>query len=517
MVDFIIVGAGSAGCVMANRLSANSAATVLLLEAGGHDTNPDIRIPVRWKSLLNTDIDWLYRTTPQKHLKNRVITWNRGKVLGGTSAINSMIYIRGHRWDYDHWADLGNEGWSYNEVLPHFKKSENNQRGASDFHGAGGYLSVEDIPDVSPAAKMFIEAGLESGLPENDDFNGANQEGVGRYQVTHKNAERHSTAEAFLKPILQRSNLTIETFCHTTRILFDGTRAVGVEYIQNGETKRAYADSEIIICGGAINSPQLLLLSGIGAAAQLQQLAIPVVVDLPGVGANLQDHPQIGLYYTTLEPTRMDFSLERPEFEEYRQHKTGMFAVNRPEFGAFFRTHPDLDKPDIQILASPAWVQDNADIALFPTLLRAKSRGTLTLQSANPFDHPILEANYFGDEDDDDLRGLVESVKYTRQLMAAKVLESFVDSEINPGLQVQTDEQIADWIRETVDTVWHYSGTCKMGVDAMAVVNPQLQVYGVERLRVVDASIMPEVIGGNTNAPIIMIAEKAADMILHSK
>jgi choline dehydrogenase len=511
MVDYIIVGAGSAGCVLANRLTENPDVTVLVLEAGGPDTHPDIRIPARWGQLTLSLLDWSYKTEPQIHCHNRVIDWNRGKVLGGTSSINAMVYIRGHRQDYDQWAQLGNEEWSYAEVLPYFKKSQHQERGASEFHGSGGLLNVADSSYGGDLAETLISAGVEVGLAHNPDFNGAVQEGVGRYQVTHKNKERLSTAMAFLKPALSRPNLTAVTHAHTTRILFDGKRAIGVEYVHDNAIKEAHADKEVILCGGAINSPQLLLLSGIGAADHLRQFDIPVIVDLPGVGQNLQDHPIVPLAFTAVNPAKRDYSLSSPAYAEYLRSKTGYFADNSPALGGFFKTQPELETPDFQLYAGYASVDDPFDFGIFLSLMRPKSIGSLTLRSANPYDYPVLQPNYLADAAD--VRTFIDGIAFVRKLVKTQAFAGFIKDELAPGVALQSDAELVEYIRAAVATTWHYSCTCKMGIDAMAVVNPQLQVYGVESLRVVDASVMPHVIGGNTNAPTIMIAEKAADMI----
>jgi len=519
MIDYIVVGAGSAGCVLANRLTEDPDVHVLLLEAGGPDHRPDIRIPARWSALLGTEVDWLYRTEPQPHLNQRVIDWNRGKVLGGSSSINNMIYIRGDRWDYDHWAELGNEEWSYDDVLPYFKKAENQERGASEYHGTGGPLNVADMPYValvSDSADAFIEAGVELGWPLNHDFNGATQEGVGRYQFTRRGAQRFSSADAYLKPALSRPNLTTVTYAHVTRLLFEGTRVSGVEYVHDHQLKQTAVTREVILCGGAINSPQTLLLSGIGPAGQLSQFGIPVVVDLPGVGDNLQDHALLEMHYARVQRAIAENVLWGAAHQEYLQSQTGTLAVNRTAGGAFVKTRSDLDIPDMQLYVAPGDIATaEADYGIYLSILRPKDRGTITLRSSNPFEHPMIQPNYLAREED--LQTFIDAVKLVRQLAGTSPLATILAREIAPGRAVQTDAEIAAWIRQALGTTWHYSGTCKMGIDPLAVVNPRLQVYGVTGLRVADASIMPEVIGGNTNAPVIMIGEKAADLILEER
>lgn len=450
------------------------------------------------------------------HLNQRVIDWNRGKVLGGSSSINNMIYIRGHRWDYDRWAELGNEEWSYDQVLPYFKKAENQERGASEYHGVGGPLNVADMPYVAPisdSADAFIQAGVELGWPQNDYFNGASQEGIGRYQFTRRGGQRHSAADAYLKPALSRPNLTTVTYAQVTRLLFAGTHVSGVEYVHDHQLKQVVATREVILCGGAINSPQTLLLSGIGPADQLSQFGIEVVVDLPGVGNNLQDHALLEMNYARVQRSIVENILGGAAHQEYLQSQTGPLAVNRTAGGGFVKTRPDLDLPDMQLYVAPS---DNAaaeaDFGIYLSILRPKDRGTITLRSRNPFEHPVIQPNYLAREED--LQTFIDAVKMIRQLAGTAPLAAILTREITPGSAVQTDAEIAAWIRQALVTTWHYSGTCKMGVDPLAVVNPRLQVYGVTGLRVVDASIMPEVIAGNTNAPVIMIAEKAADLIL---
>jgi choline dehydrogenase len=420
----------------------------------------------------------------------------RGKVLGGSSSINAMMYIRGNAYDYDHWAALGNEGWSYAEALPYFKKSENQERGADAYHGVGGLLNVCDLPDPHPLCHAAIAAAREVGIEANDDFNGARQDGVGVGQVNMIGGQRCSAAVAFLRPTLGRVNLSVETGAHVTRVLLDGKRAVGVAYVKGGEAREAHAEREVILCGGTYNSPQVLMLSGIGAADHLREHGIPAVVDLPGVGQNLQDHLAFSVEYRT-----KDFGAMLP-------------TSNYAEGEGFVRTQPDLPAPDLQLIFA-IWPSlragDPLGLSINSVLLRPESRGTIRLASGDPHAAPIIDPNYLSVEAD--LESLVEGFKLARKIGEGAALDGYRDMEIAPGAWLQSGTAIRAYIRERVLTVFHPVGTCKMGVDALAVVNERLQVHGVEGLRVVDGSIMPTLISGNTNAPIIMIAEKAADMI----
>jgi choline dehydrogenase len=520
--DYVIVGAGSAGCVLANRLSEDSNTKVLLLEAGKPDDKQEIHIPVSFSRLFQTEYDWAYYTENQPNLNNRNLYWPRGKVLGGCSSINAMIYIRGSYHDYDHWHNLGNEGWSAKEVLPYFKKAENQERGANNYHGIGGLLNITNQRCVNPLSSAFIEACLQAGFPENKDFNGEEQSGFGLYQVTQKNGKRHSTAAAYLKPILHRQNLTVLTNTQVKRIHFQGTRAVGLSYIQNGVTKDVNITREVILSCGAINSPQLLMLSGIGCAKHLKSLDIPVIVDLPGVGKNLQDHLLVPVIYQCTKPITLLNAKKFTSFLKYLIFKNGPLTTNVAEAGGFVKTRPGLEVSDLQFHFTPSYLLNHGLIqseshgfTFGPTLLHPKSRGSITLRSSNPFESPVIQPNYLDNQAD--LQVLLEGVQLSRKLVKMKAFDVFRGNELIPGYQIQTEEEIGNFIRDTAETLYHPVGTCKMGNDSMSVVNSQLQVYGVEGLRVVDASIMPDITSGNTNAPVIMIAEKAADMITHNK
>jgi choline dehydrogenase len=515
--DYIVIGAGSAGCVAAARLTEDPNTTVLVLEAGGPDDRREIQIPYAAWSLQRSDVDWGYSTEPQAHLNQRQIYWPRGKVLGGTSSINAMVYMRGHRQIYDDWRAAGNEGWGYADVLPLFKRSEHQERGAGEHHGGDGPLHVADPRDVNALSCAFVDAARELGFALNEDFNGAEQAGFGFYQVTQKDGQRWSAADAFLKPTMRRPNLTIATNAQATRLLFEGQRVVGVAYSQHGEARRAAVSREVILCGGAINSPQLLLLSGIGPADQLRALDLPVVVDLPGVGQNLQDHLDVAVAYRCTEPISVGTIYAAAELE-YRYFRKGPLSSNGPEAGGFLKIRSGARAPDLQFHFSPGWsVGFGTDrpaghgFALWPALLLPESRGYLTLRSPDPLAPPLIEPNYLASEADLDL--LVQGVKLARTLARTQAFAPFLGAPLQPGELVRSDAEIRAYIRSAASTVYHPVGTCKMGVDPLAVVDPRLRVYGVEGLRVADASIMPTIVNGNTNAPAIMIGEKLADLI----
>lgn len=498
--DYVVIGAGSAGCVVANRLTEDGQTTVLLLEAGNPDTKPELHIPTDWTKLWGTEVDWAYFTEEEPHLNNRKIYCPRGKVLGGTSSINAMVYIRGNRYDFDHWQELGNPGWSYQNVLPYFKKSENQQHGACQFHGVDGLLNVADAVAPSVVSQHFVEAAVATGYDRNPDFNGATQEGAGIFQLTFQEGKRQSTAVAFIHPILQRPNLTTTTSALVTRLLFEGTRTIGVEYLHNNTLHQAFVNQEVILSAGAFDSPKLLMLSGIGNAEDLQALGIYPVVDLPGVGQNLQDHLSVSVAYLSTQ--------------EVQPAPTSNIA----EAGLFLHTENKLDAaPNLQFHVGPVlWVQpefarEGSGFSIVPCLLHPQSRGSVSLRSSSPQYSPRIQMNYLQNEED--LQALVEGIKISRTFANSGAFDEYLGEEVAPSINVTSDEDIKAYIRQNCDTTYHPVGTCKMGTDSMAVVDPELRVYGVDGLRIVDASIMPTLTSGNTNAPTIMIGEKAVDLI----
>jgi choline dehydrogenase len=527
MYDYIIVGGGSAGCVLANRLSASGKYQVCLLEAGPVDKSLLISIPAGVIALMRSKVyNWQFRTEPEPHCGNRKMLWPRGKTLGGSSSINAQVYIRGNAWDYDHWASLGNEGWSYKDVLPLFRKSENCESGADAFNGQGGGLNVAEHRSTNVLSHAFVQAAQQAGYPLTPDFNGAQQEGVNFYKAMQKGGERCSTARAFLREAEARKNLTVITGALATRVLFEGKRAVGVRYYANGLYKDVLANREVILCGGAINSPQLLLLSGVGPAEELRKHSIETVHELPGVGKNLQDHLDVLVsvrekthYSVTFNPMSLWQSIKM--LFQYLFGKRGALSSNIAESGGFIKTRPEEPLPDLQLHFVPLAFSEHAQklgplfgyaYTLMGCNLRPLSRGEITLSSNDPLAAPSIRANYL--EHPQDLEKLVIAIRKMREIMAQPAFAPHRREEIMPGPEVQSDAQIGDWIRQNAETIYHPVGTCKMGVDDMAVVDPQLRVRGVQGLRVVDASIMPTLIGGNTNAPTTMIAEKGALMIL---
>tara|TARA_R110002126_G_scaffold289659_1_gene445138 strand:- start:7958 stop:9586 length:1629 start_codon:yes stop_codon:yes gene_type:complete len=532
--DYIVIGAGSAGCVLANRLSADPDRSVLLLEAGGKDRNPLFRLPMLMGKLFQSGIyNWHYHTEPEPYLNGRSVYWPRGKVLGGSSTINGMLYVRGNRRDYDRWAQLGLPGWSYEEVLPAFRRSEGHIQRKDDFHNADGELTVCRARGSNPLHEVFIEAGTQAGHPKNDDFNGEEQEGFGRFDFTIRDGKRWSTSRAFLKPVQQRKNLHVETGALTHRIIVENDRAVGVEYSQNGQTKKVYANREVILSAGTVNSPQILLLSGIGPADELSALGIDTVHDLPGVGKNLQDHVDCVMSWECQKPVTLYDDLRADKLivsmAQGLLFGRGIVTTFPYEGGAFMKTHEGLESPDIQLHFMPA-LEKTANLH-FPNPFRKKadtennhgftmrvgpvnpeSRGEITLHSSDPTQAPKILANYL--KSDFDIRTMIEGIRMTREVIAQKAFDPYRGQELAPGPDCESEADLIAWLRATAMTTFHPVGTCKMGTDPQAVVDARLNVHGIAGLRIADASVMPIISSGNTNAPAIMIGERAADFIL---
>ena len=522
--DYIVVGAGSAGCVLANRLSENTANRVLLLEAGGKDLNPWLHVPVGYfKTMHNPAFDWCYMTEPDPGIDGRRLQWPRGKVLGGSSALNGLLYVRGQPQDYDRWRELGNSGWGYDDVLPYFKKSEDNQRGADQYHGVGGPQKVSDLRLRRPIAEQFIKAAIEQGIPFNDDYNGETQEGVGYFQQTAYNGFRWSTAKSFLRPAKNRSNLKVLTRAQVSKLLFEGKRVTGIEYRRGGQLHTALATAEVVLSAGAINSPQILQCSGIGERDTLAAAGVETRHHLPGVGKNLQDHLQIRLVYETSERTLND-ELNNPfkQFKvglQYFLTRTGPLTLAASQVAIFTRSNEDIERPDIQFHMQPLSADKPGDgvhpFSAFTASvcqLRPYSRGEIRITSDDPFAYPEIHPNYLSDQRDCEVA--INGIKVARGIAGAPALKSRIIRERVPGSEYQSDDELLEAARKFSQTIYHPTSTCKMGRDDMAVVDDRLRVHGLEGLRIADASIMPEIVSGNTNAPTIMIGEKAADMIL---
>jgi choline dehydrogenase len=518
MTDYVIVGGGSAGCVLAARLTENPGIRVELLEAGGRDRSPLLRVPILYPRAFRSPFDWAFETVPQRQLGDRPLYWPRGRVLGGSSSINAMIYIRGHASDYDTWRDAGNPGWGFADVLPYFKRAEDHAQGKDDFHGTGGPLTVSALRCVNPLSQAFVDAGVSLGWPANADFNGPTQDGFGLYAVTQRGGRRCSTAVAYLRPALRRPNLTVRTEAQALRVLFAGGRAVGVEVLHGGRRQEVRASRGVVLCGGAVHSPQLLMLSGIGPADELKRHGLPVVADRPEVGTNLQDHPAIGVGFLCPRPVSLINARSWWHILHYFVRQHGPLTSNVAEAGGFVRTRPGLPTPDLQFHFLPAFVHEHGQVdptthgfGIAATVLRPASRGRVALASADPRASPLIDPDYLSAGDDMNL--MIEGVKLARRLAHAAPLEPYRGREAAPGERAATDAAIAAHVRRRMQTLYHPAGTCRMGRDDAAVVTPELRVRGVDGLWVADASVMPTLVAGNTNAPTVMIAEKAADLI----
>ncbi len=526
--DYVIVGGGSAGCVLANRLSASGHFRVCLLEAGPPDSSPLIHMPAGVVSLMRSGTyNWQFWTVPQPQLADRPLYWPRGRTLGGSSSINAQVYIRGHRSDYDHWAALGNPGWSYDEVLPYFKKLEHFEPGADAFHGTGGPLNATVRRHSNPLSAVFLDAARQAGHGTTVDFNGAQQEGFGSYHVAQKDGQRCSNARAYLRPAAGRANLEVITEAQATKLLFEHRRAVAVRYYRDGVYREVRARREVILSAGAIGSPHLLLLSGVGPAEHLREHGVLPVHELPGVGANLQDH--LDVVVSVKSKTRLGLSFHPRSWlrslwalVQYALQRRGELTSNIAEVGGFLKSDPTEPVPDLQMHFG-AMVNAHHGLDLRPLFkhygysvmtcdLRPQSRGTVRLASADPLMPPAIDPNHLADARD--LEKMVRAVRKAREILSQPAFAPHAQLELDPGAEVQTDAQLRDWVRAHAETTYHPVGTCKMGADAQAVVDARLRVHGLEGLRVVDASIMPTLVGGNTNAPTTMIAEKGADFIL---
>lgn len=525
LFDYIVIGGGSAGSVLAGRLTEDPAVRVCLLEAGPADKSVLIHCPAGLAVMAKFELNgWGQNTVPQTALNGRQGYQPRGKVLGGSSSINAMVYIRGQHADYDHWAAQGNPGWGWEDVKPYFLKAENNERGADAWHGQGGPLNVADLRSPNRFSQFFTEAGVQAGHPHNSDFNGATQEGVGMYQVTHRNGERHSAAKGYLTPHLSRSNLQVVTGAHATRILFEGQRAVGVEYRQGGALHEVRASREVLLSAGALLSPQLLMLSGVGPGEHLQRHGIAVLHELPGVGQHLHDHPDVVQVLNApalkdlfgISPSGMLAQLRG--VLEWRRSRTGMLTTNFAEAGGFIKSDPAEAAPDLQLHFVIGKLVDHGrktvlghGYSAHVCLLQPRSRGSVSLATRDPMALPLVDPRFLADADD--MQRMVRGFQRLREILSQPALARFGARELPASAGAQTPAQIEQFIRQHADTIYHPVGTCRMGPGPLDVVDAQLRVHGLEGLRVVDASIMPRIVSGNTNAPTVMIAEKAVDML----